>query len=90
MTTQGAGATGPGTYNYSYTTSTTNPNGFNSWHTETVETLPNGNQNIVYTNYASEVMLVDSLDSVDPANPALQGKHWITLDRYDSQGRLIE
>ena len=88
-TTQGAGATGPGTYTYTYTNST-NGSGFNSWQTKTVETLPDGNQNTVYTNYAGEVMLTDFSDITDPANTALQGKHWITLDRYNSQGRLIE
>jgi hypothetical protein len=88
-TVQGAGATGPGTYTYLYTNST-NTGGYNSWYTRTVETLPDGNTNTVYTNYAGEVMLTDFDDVSDPANPALQGKHWITLDRYDGQGRLIE
>ena len=88
-TTQGAGATGPGTYTYAYTTST-NASGFNSWLTKTVETLPDGNQNTVYTNYAGEVMLEDFKDITDPANTLLQTKHWITLDRYDGAGRLIE
>jgi hypothetical protein len=89
-TVQGAGATGPGTYTYSYTTSS-NANGYNAWQTKTVETLPDGNTNTVYTNDAGEVMLTDFDDVSDPTNPALQGQHWITLDRYDSQqGRLIE
>jgi hypothetical protein len=91
-TTQGAGAIGPGTYTYSYTTNT-NPNytpGYNAWQTKTVETLPDGNENIYYTNYAGEVMLTDFSDINDPTNPALSGKDWITLDRYDGQGRLIE
>ena len=40
---------GLGTFTYSYTASSNTP-GFNSWATKTVETLPDGNQNIVYTN----------------------------------------
>ena len=88
-TIQGAGPTGPGTFTYSYTTSS-NSTGFNSWATKTLETLPDGNTNTVYTNYAGEVMLKDFYNSSDTANSAIQGKHWITLNRFDSQGRLVE
>src|SRR5207302_8355156 len=57
---QAAGASGSGgglgTFIFSYTTST-NTAGYNSWATKTVETLPDGNQNIVYTNAYGEPML---------------------------------
>src|SRR5271156_7166226 len=46
---------GLGTYTYTYTTSD-NPDGYNSWATRTVETQPDGNVNIVYSNYAGEQM----------------------------------
>ena len=88
-TTQGAGADGPGTYTYSYTTST-NTSGYNRWKTKTIETQPDGNTNTYYTNDAGEVMLTDFHDINDPTNPSLQGDDWITLDLYDSQGRLTE
>jgi RHS repeat-associated protein len=84
---QGAGAAGPGTYTYTYSTSSI-PDGYNSWKTKTTETLPDGGTDTVYTNYAGEVMLTDFHDGTDPANPSIQGQHWITLDRYDGSGRL--
>jgi len=34
-----------------------NANGYNSWATKTTETLPDGSQNIVYSNYAGQPML---------------------------------
>ncbi|HEV3440514.1 MAG TPA: hypothetical protein VG122_24380 [Gemmata sp.] len=40
---------GLGTYTYSYTTSLNSP-GYNSWAVETVETLPDGSTNTVFTN----------------------------------------
>ncbi len=78
-----------GTYTYSYTSSS-NPHGYNSWQSKTVETLPDGNQNIVYTNYAGEVMLKVLNDVNDPQDPTLQGKQWLTYYRYDGAGRVIE
>jgi YD repeat-containing protein len=47
---------GLGTFTFAYSTST-NSSGYNSWANKNVETLPDGNQNIVYTNFAGEVML---------------------------------
>ena len=44
-----SGSTGQGTFTYAYTASS-NTAGPNSWAVKTVETLPDGNQNIVYTN----------------------------------------
>jgi YD repeat-containing protein len=87
---QGAGgSTGQGSYSYSYTSSS-NAQAFNNWQTKTVETLPDGNTNTVYSNFAGEVLLTDFKDASDPNNTALQGKDWLTLVQYDSQGRLIE
>jgi RHS repeat-associated protein len=79
-TTYGTG-NGLGTYTYSYSSST-NPAGFNSWQTKTTETLPDGNQNIVYTNAYGEVML-----SVYHDVPS--GSNWESYYQYDSSGRLI-
>jgi RHS repeat-associated protein len=78
--TEGSG-TGLGTYTYSYSTST-NAAGYNSWATKTVETLPDGNQNIIYTNAYGEVMLAVYQD-------ATSGLKWDTYYQYDSAGRLI-
>ena len=43
-------------YTFSYTESS-NEDDFNAWAIKTVETLPDGNKNIVYTNYAGQAML---------------------------------
>jgi RHS repeat-associated protein len=91
-TVQGAGgpATGGlGTFTYQYFTST-NPAGPASWQYKTIETLPDGNQNIVYCNSLGEVMLKVYNDVSDPANSALSGKQWDTFYGYDVQGRLTE
>jgi YD repeat-containing protein len=82
---QGAGcsscAGGLGTFTYAYTSST-NAAGFNSWATKTVETLPDGNQNTVYTNAYAEVMLRVYHD-------ATSGLNWETFYKYDGLGHVI-
>ncbi len=47
---------GTTTFTYAYAQSG-NPNGFDSWATKTVETQPDGSQNIIYANYAGQTML---------------------------------
>ena len=90
---QGAGSSGAdgdlGTFTYSYTTSD-NPAGPNSWAVKTTETLPDGNQNIVFSNSSGQLMLEVFVDAHDPANPALQGDQWITFNKYSDQGQIIE
>ena len=51
-----------------------NANGYNSWATKTTETLPDGSQNIVYSNYAGQTMLF-----------VLQsgGSQWCDFYQYD-------
>ena len=81
---QGAGCSacsgGLGTFTYSYTSST-NAAGYNSWATKTVETLPDGNQNIVYTNAYGEVMLKVYQD-------ASSGLNWDAFYQYDGVGHV--
>jgi RHS repeat-associated protein len=72
---------GLGTYTYSYGTSAF-ADGYNTWRTKTTETLPDGNQNIVYTNFAGQVMLSVYKDTTT-------GQQWETYYRYDSAGRLL-
>lgn len=45
------------TYTYAYTGSGGSSSNYNVWVTKTVETLPNGDQNIVYCNFAGQAML---------------------------------
>jgi RHS repeat-associated protein len=75
------GGTGQGTFTYSYTLSGFSA-GYNSWNEKTVETLPDGNQNFVYTNYAGEVMLKVFHDQAS-------GNNWETFYKYDNAGRII-
>ena len=83
-TVQGAGCSvctgGFGTFTYSYTTSS-NPASFNSWQTKTVETLPDGNTNTVYTNAYGEVMLTVFQSG---------SQKWESFTKYDSAGRIIQ
>ncbi len=83
-----SGSTGQGAFTYAYSTST-NTAGPNSWQTKTVETLPDGSQNIVFTNSFGEVMFKATYDPSDANNSALNGLVWGTDYRYDSAGRLI-
>ena len=88
---QGAGASadgGLGVYHYAYSASA-NASGANSWKYKTVETLPDGNQNIVYCNSMGGVMLKVFRDVHDAANPALEGNEWCTFYKFDDEGRQI-
>lgn len=66
-------------FGFSRTTSG-NSNGYNNWATKTVETLADGTQNIVYTNYAAQVIL-----SVYQAGT----QQWCNYNYYDGSGRLL-
>ncbi len=74
-------AGGNGTFTNAFST---NPNGlstsdYNYWNVKTVETLPDGNQNIVYTNFQKQVML-----SVFK-NTTTNDK-WINYKKYTTKG----
>ena len=71
---------GLGTFTYAYTTNSSNPAGYNSWAMKTVEGLPDGNENIVYTNAYGEVMLSVYEDTTTD-------QQWDTFYQYDGQGR---
>jgi RHS repeat-associated protein len=82
---QGAGCSscsgGQGSFTFSYVSSSNSP-GTNSWAVKTTETLPDGNQNIVYTNLYGQVMLKVFRDSVT-------SDEWATYYKYDADGRLL-
>jgi hypothetical protein len=67
------------TFLFSYSESE-NADGYNSWKTRTVETRPDGTQNIVYANYAGQAMLTVLKDGSD---------EWLRFYKYDSSGRVI-
>ncbi len=72
-------AGGLGEFTYAYTTSS-NATGPNSWQTKTVETLPDGTTNTVYTNAFAQVMLTAATTG---------GQTWTTYYQYDDAGRLV-
>src|SRR5262249_11336235 len=79
---------GPGsglvTYSYSYSDSgsTAAPGDYNVWNRRTTETLPDGNQQFVYTNASGEVML-------SAFREVASGKIWPNYYRFDAGGRLV-
>jgi RHS repeat-associated protein len=79
----GASSGGVGTYTYAYTPSGNVPD-YNSWAVQTVETLPDGNTNTVYSNAAGEVLLSDFQQG-----SGASARHWDTYQQYDSQGRAL-
>lgn len=84
-TVQGAGCSscsgGQGTYTFAYTLSI-NSDDYNSWHTKTIETLPDGNENIVYTNGFGEIMLSVYHDTTTD-------QKWDTFYKYDGTGKVL-
>ncbi len=72
---------GLGTYSFAYGFSTFSDD-YNHWKVKTVETLPDGSENIVFTNYAGQVLLSVYHDTTT-------GQKWATYYRYDSAGRLV-
>jgi hypothetical protein len=80
-TYQGGGTAGLGTSTYAYTNSS-NPWGYNSWATKTIETLPNGDTNTVYSNGAGEQML-------KVYTSAATGQEWGYFTAYDDNGKPI-
>jgi RHS repeat-associated protein len=87
-TAQGAGCSactgGQGSFTLSYSESFNTPD-YNAWSVKTVETLPDGNENIVYTNYLGQVMLEVFRDNSDPENI----QDWATYYQFDNGGRVI-
>jgi len=70
---------GSQTYQFSYTQSG-HADGYNSWHYKTTETLPNGVQNIVYTNHAGQTMLAILKSGAD---------QWYEFWKYNESGQVV-
>ncbi|MDZ4847682.1 MAG: RHS repeat-associated core domain-containing protein [Pirellulaceae bacterium] len=67
-------------YRFVYTTSS-NSIDYNHWQVKTVEILPDGSQNVVYTNHIGQVLLTDFSKG---------SNHWITYNKYDELlGKMI-
>jgi RHS repeat-associated protein len=86
----GTATDGIGTFTYQYYTANMYSADTNDWQYKTIETLPDGNQNIIYCNAQGALVLKDFWDIEDSANPALSDQHWLTYCRYDTDGRLLE
>ena len=70
---------GSRTYSFSYSQSAF-ADGYNLWKYKTVETLPDGDQNIIYSNYAGQTMFSVFKSGDD---------EWLEFWKYDSSGRAI-
>ena len=79
-------SSGQGTYTYAYSASS-NADGYNAWSTKTVETLPDGNTNTVYSNAYGQQMLKVFTDNT--TGQATSGKSWAWFTSYDSSGRAV-
>jgi|688.fasta_scaffold28483_3 RHS repeat-associated protein len=85
---QGAGCTvctgGIGTNTFNYETRDAGGADYNRWVFKVTQTLPDGNQKIIYENYRRQVILEVDRILVDAANPSNVGKMWGNYTRYDS------
>ncbi len=77
-------SSGQGEFAFAYAT---NPSagsspGYNVWVQKTTETLPDGNENIVYTNILGQVLVSVRVETGS-------GLEWVTGYRYDSAGRVL-
>jgi RHS repeat-associated protein len=80
---QGSAASSSTTsYGYTYSDSA-NSDGPNNWKRKTTETLPDGNTNTVYTNYAGLVMVRMFTRTSDSAK-------WYGFYEYDTANRLVK
>lgn len=75
-------------YSYEYAGPSSHADGYNNWKHQTTENLPNGCQQIVYTNYAGQVILKvycapeDSSSSSSSAGP----EEWYEYYHYTEDG----
>jgi YD repeat-containing protein len=67
------------TYGFSYSESS-HADAYNAWKYKTVETLPDGNQNIVYSNYAGQTMLLVFKSGSD---------QWCEFWKYNDAAQVI-
>ena len=73
--------TAGGTRHFGFSrTASGHPADHNNWAGKAVETLPDGTQNIVYTNFAAQVIL-----SIKQSGSS----QWFKYNRYDSAGRIV-
>lgn len=85
-----SGSAGQGTFAYgsSFNNNSGYSDSYNNWQKKTTETLPDGNENIVYTNYVGAVMLKVSRIYSDPSNHTSSHTDYPHYTHYDSSGRV--
>jgi RHS repeat-associated protein len=71
---------GSKTFTFTFTTSS-HADDYNNWKRKAVETLPDGTQNLIYTNYIGQSLVSEHKSGSD---------RWIEHRKYDSAGRLIQ
>ena len=70
---------GSQTFQFSYEASGF-PDDYNHWKTKSIETLPDGNQNIIYSNYAGQTMLKLFQSG---------SNQWLEFWRYDGNAKVV-
>lgn len=67
-------------FGFAYTPAGGSSTDYNVWVNKTVETLADGTQNVVYTNFAGQVMLNITQAGSD---------QWFAYNQYDAGGRIL-
>lgn len=80
----GQAALGQYTYAFFPNTNGSYVDDYNNWQTKTIETRPDGSQQVVYANYAGQTMLFELRSSA-----AGDARVWRTYYQYNANGKLV-
>ncbi|WP_235909042.1 RHS repeat-associated core domain-containing protein [Roseiconus nitratireducens] len=73
------------TFAFAYTVNNDSDDRYNQWRRKTVETRPDGSQNIVFTNYIGQVLVKEFRSGAGAS-----ADRWIQSLRYNNDGRLVQ
>ena len=78
----------PYSYSYAVNADTVSPASpqYNVWQTETIEGMPDSSTDVVFTNFAGEVMLTDLSDQSSSPVDTSRNEHWVTYNEYGKTG----
>ncbi|WP_430453465.1 RHS repeat-associated core domain-containing protein [Rhodopirellula europaea] len=73
------------TFKFAYSVNNESGDRYNHWRRKTVETRPDGSQNIVFTNYIGQVLVKEFRSGAGES-----ADRWIQSLRYNEDGRLAQ
>ncbi|WP_186774669.1 RHS repeat protein [Allorhodopirellula solitaria] len=73
------------TFKFAYSANNDSDDNYNQWRRKTVETRPDGSQNIVFTNYIGQVLVKEFRSGAGE-----NADRWIQSMRYNNDGRLVQ